>query len=367
MVTINQELSIEERVKCLLGVIKEGQRLLVCTHDNPDPDSIASAYALGELFKQRRGVDYTLGYDGVLGRAENRELVRRLKIPLTRFGRIKLDDYDVLGLVDTQPEHGNHPLTPEIIEGKTMICVDHHPRHDDREDPEYADVGGDYGSTSTLLVRYLDAAKVEPSRELASALFYGIKSDTRDLGRESSDDDVWAYSHLVQFADMPLISAIEHPKLPRAYFSLFARAIQRAHVTDSVVHCDIGTTYIPDMIPEVADHLASAEGVRWSVVVGEHEGQLVTSMRVNDKRFSAGKLMKDVMRHFENGSGGGHSSMAGGRVPLTHLQSPASRTKARKRFLKATLSAIGALGPAERFAPNVDASQLNIAGQPKNS
>ena len=41
------------------------------------------------------------------------------------------------------------------------------------------------------------------SQRLATALLYGIKSDTRDLGREVSPDDVWAYSHLVPKTDMP--------------------------------------------------------------------------------------------------------------------------------------------------------------------
>ena len=72
MPALDQELTIAERVKILLDVVETGERVLVCTHDNPDPDSIASAFALGRLLEAKRNSPFTLTFGGVLGRAENR-------------------------------------------------------------------------------------------------------------------------------------------------------------------------------------------------------------------------------------------------------------------------------------------------------
>jgi len=353
MPELDQQTSIKERVATLLSVVKEGDRALVCTHDNPDPDSIAAAFALGRLLEQKRGTEFTLTYGGVLGRAENREMVRLLKIPLVPFHRISLDDFQVVALLDTQPEVGNHVLTAELVEGKTMICIDHHYARPRSGEAEFADVGGDFGATSTLLTHYLHEAGVTPSPTLATALFYGIKSDTRDLGREVSEEDVWAYSHLVKITDMPLVSRIEHPRLPRDYFTVLRKAIDRATVYENVVACDLGNVYVPELVPETADRLLTAQGIRWAMVVGEFEGDIYVSIRVNDRRYSAGKLVGEVIKGYPKGSAGGHGSMAGMRIPHSaRTTTPRGRTRARQRILRKLALATGldeAVKP-EKFA-----------------
>jgi nanoRNase/pAp phosphatase (c-di-AMP/oligoRNAs hydrolase) len=280
-------------------------------------------------------------------------MVRLLKIPLVPFHRVDLDEFQVVALLDTQPEVGNHVLTPDKIEGKKMICIDHHYARPKSKEAEYADVGGDFGATSTLLTHYMHEAGVEPDRTLASALFYGIKSDTRDLGREVSEEDVWAYSHLVKLTDMPLVSRIEHPRLPRDYFTVLRMAIDRAKVYDNVVTCDLGPVYVPELVPETADRLVAAKGIRWAIVVGEFEGDMYSSLRVNDRRYSAGKLVGEIIKHYPAGSAGGHGSMAGMRVPHSQrVNTPGGRTRARRTLLRKLALATG-VDPklkAEKFA-----------------
>jgi nanoRNase/pAp phosphatase (c-di-AMP/oligoRNAs hydrolase) len=333
---------VPARLDRLLDVVRQGERVLICTHDNPDPDSIASAFALGVLLEARRSVSYTLTYGGVLGRAENRAMVKLLKIPLLPIHKVDLASFDVVGLVDTQPEVGNHALTAERTAGKRMLCIDHHPAREGSKGAAFADVGDDYGATSSLLAHYLEAAGVEPSRTLATALFYGIKSDTRDLGREVGPRDLWAYTKLISLCDMTVISQIEHPPLPRAYFSVLMRAVKNATVHDGdIAACDLGHVYVPDLVAETADRLAMAEGIRWTVVVGEYEGDAYASIRVNDRRYSAGKLVREAILHFPMGSAGGHGSMAGARVPIppTAKSAPA-RARVRRALLEKILIAL---------------------------
>lgn len=322
----------------------------MCTHDNPDPDSIASGFALGELLRSRCGASYTLAHGGVLGRAENRAMVRLLKIPLVPFSRLDPAEFDVLALVDTQPAHGNHRMTREIVAGKKLLCIDHHPAQAwDEPRPDFADVGGEYGATSTMLTCYLDAAHVDFQQSVATALFYGIKSDTRDLGREVADVDVWAYQHLIGRTDMGVVSAIEHPRLPRGYFATLSTAVRKARSVGEVVVCDLGRVYVPDLVAETADWLLLAEGVRWSIVVGEHGNDVYCSLRVADRRFSAGKLVREVIRTWPAGSAGGHGSMAGARIALEPSLPVMSRTRQRQRLLRQLLKATGASGASRPF------------------
>jgi nanoRNase/pAp phosphatase (c-di-AMP/oligoRNAs hydrolase) len=331
------------RVDALLDVAGRGSRVLVCTHDNPDPDSIAAGYALGELLRTRAKADYTLAHGGVLGRAENRAMVRLLKIPLQSFARLDPSDYDVVALVDTQPGHGNHRLTRDVMGEKRLVCLDHHPARtmEGSLAPDFADVGGAYGATSTMLTCYLDAAGLEFAPDVATALFYGIKSDTRDLGREVGDIDVWAYQHLISHTDMGLISQIEHPRLPRNYFAALSQAVRKARCIEDAVVCDLGEVYVPDLVAETADWLLLAEGIRWSIVTGEHNGAIFCSLRVSDRRFSAGKLVREAIASWPSGSAGGHGSMAGARVDIEPGTTKAERALMRKKLLRQIVKLTG--------------------------
>jgi nanoRNase/pAp phosphatase (c-di-AMP/oligoRNAs hydrolase) len=352
---------LKHRVGALLDVTDGSHNVLVCTHDNPDPDSIASGFALGELLHARTGCSYTLAHGGVLGRAENRAMVRLLKIPLVSFSRLDPNEFDTVALVDTQPAHGNHRVTRDIVEGKRLLCIDHHPArtYEGTIAPDFADVGGDYGATSTMLTCYLDAADVPFDAPVATALFYGIKSDTRDLGREVGEVDVWAYQHLIGHTDMAVVSQIEHPRLPRGYFATLSEAVRRARCVEEVVICDLGDVYVPDLVSETADWLLLAEGVRWSIVTGQHEDDCYCSLRVSDRRFSAGKLVREVIANWENASAGGHGSMAGAKITFPHDVTKAKRAQLRRKLLRQLMRATGVDKDARprSFATSGDTSE----------
>jgi nanoRNase/pAp phosphatase (c-di-AMP/oligoRNAs hydrolase) len=51
----------------------------VLTHDNPDPDALAAAHGVAFLLEQLAGVPSKVGYGGIVGRAENRALLKVLQ------------------------------------------------------------------------------------------------------------------------------------------------------------------------------------------------------------------------------------------------------------------------------------------------
>jgi nanoRNase/pAp phosphatase (c-di-AMP/oligoRNAs hydrolase) len=337
------ELPVRTKLDELLRLARGRQRALVLTHDNPDPDSLASAVALAFLLEKRAGVEARVVYGGIIGRAENLALVKVLRLPITPVSQVVFDEHDLLALVDTQPPVGNHSVPARY---PVEVVVDHHPLRDESLVAPFADVGGEYGATSTMLVEYLRAAKLEPSEEVATALFYGIKTDSRDLGRQTTPADVEAYLWLFPRADKHLLGRIEHPDLPAEYFRLYHSAIARARLYgDTAVVTDLGEVYSPDMVAEVAERLSFLEGLKWSLAFGTYRGQLYVSLRVRDRRMNAGKLMRDICED-RGGSAGGHGSMAGARLPL-----PAAREKAaalRRELMGAFLEAFGVKGERPR-------------------
>ncbi|XXF75571.1 DHHA1 domain-containing protein [Myxococcaceae bacterium GXIMD 01537] len=319
-------LPARDKLERLLRVAKGRKKALILTHDNPDPDSLAAAVALAHLLERKAGVEARVGYGGIIGRAENIAFVRVLRLPVAHVQALDLDEYDLFGLVDTQPTVGNHSLPPKY---KADIVVDHHPLRDESLLSPFADVGGDFGATSTMVVEYLRAARMEPSVEVATALFYGIKADTRDLGRETTQTDIDSYLWLFPRCDKGLLGQIEHPELPVRYFQLYHTAFERAKVYGTAVITDLEEVYTPDMVAEVAERMMSLEGMKWSLAYASYRNQLFISLRVKDRRMNAGRLIREICTDY-GGSSGGHGSMAGARLPLSGR---AAQRKALKREL----------------------------------
>ncbi len=310
-----------DKLDKLVAFARGHRRALVLTHDNPDPDSLASGVALAWLLGELAGVEAKVAYGGIVGRAENRALIHELKLPVVPVSRVVFDDYDMICMVDTQPEQGNHSLPrrhfPDVV-------IDHHPIRPDSNLAPIADVGGPIGATSTVVVEYLRASKLEVPPSIATALFYGIKADTRDLGRHTTPQDVEAYLWLFPRADKDAMGRIEHPPLSLEYFALSRTAIELAEIHGHAVVLPLGELYAPDMVAEVAERFLYLEGMRWSLAFGTFEGDLYFSVRTTDRRANAGKLIRDVIEP-RGGSAGGHGTMAGARLPATGLKGAALR------------------------------------------
>lgn len=313
-------------------------RVVIVTHDNPDPDALASAAGLALLVSELTGLPTRLAYGGIVGRAENQAVARLLKGPLVQIHRVTFRADDLVALVDTQPAFGNHSLPPKV---KADVVVDHHPAADGAEIALPILVNG-VGATSTVIAELLREAGLEPSAELATALFYGVKTDTRSLSREGSVSDRNAYEWLLRLRDPALLAEIEHPRVPRGWFEVFHRAFERARVIDQVVIADIGDVYVPDVVPEVADRLMSLEGVRWSVALGVYEGTLFVSVRSSDGRVNAGKRLRRCLEDL-GASAGGHHRLAAAQVPLSALP----YREARKRVGEVVSRIKQELGVAE--------------------
>jgi nanoRNase/pAp phosphatase (c-di-AMP/oligoRNAs hydrolase) len=307
----------------MLRVAKGHERGLILTHDNPDPDSIAGAVALAHLLDRKAGVDCKVAYGGIIGRAENIAFVRVLRLPVVPISQVIFDEHDLLALVDTQQGVGNHSLPPRYV---ADIVIDHHPTREEGLIVPFADVGGDFGATSTMMVQYLRAARIEPSTEVSTALYYGIKADTRDLGRETTQEDVDSYLWLFPKTDKEALAQIEHPELPSRYFQLYHTAIERAKVYGTAIITDLEEIYSPDMVAEVAERMMFLEGMKWSLAYGSYRNQLYFSLRVKDRRMNAGRLIREICED-RGGSAGGHGSMAGARVPLWGTRRQRSQLK----------------------------------------
>ncbi len=317
-----------QRVDQLAGVVARVRRPLILTHDDPDPDALASAFGLQELLDGKLGVPAVVAFSGIIGRAENRAMLRELALTPEPLSTLALDEFDAALLVDSQPGTGN----VSIPEGLQLLAViDHHPSRLDPTTVPFVDVRDSYGATATILMEYALAWDTNFSRPVATALFYALKSETQDLGREAGSVDRDAYLRLLEIADMSAVARIQRARVPREYFRAFRNAIERAEIRDRAVVTDLGAVGSPDIVAEIADFLLRLQGVEWSCCLGRHQNQIALSVRTSNPDAHAGRLARRVARGI--GTAGGHGSMAGAQVPIKRDAYDETLAEVRRRLL----------------------------------
>lgn len=325
----------------LRDLLRSRRRLLVLTHNNPDPDSLGGAVGLREFAQQVAGIDCRIAIAGKILRAENQAMVKELALQLDRLETVDLAAFDCFALVDTQPGFG-HTQVPAGI--KVDIVVDHHVCADAKVGPAdvgFFDVRPEIGATSSIVAGYLLDAGVEPSAQVATALAYGIRTDTADLSRNVSELDLRATEYLSPRIDRQKLAAITNPRLPVAYFTALNHALRRVRMYDGVTLCSLGRTTSAEMVAEVADLLLRMEGVR-AVFCGGQVGSIYYVSVRTELGIDAWGLIRAGLEG-EQGSCGGHGSVAGGSVTLDGGDSRSLR-RLERRLERNVLRAMGATG-----------------------
>ena len=308
----NVEKRAATNAEAVLAICARPGRVLVLTQDNPDPDALGSAAALRDLVYARLDKRVVIGYGGFCGRAENVIMLKSLHIDAKRLKPGQLERFKTICLVDTQPRFGNNLLVPSR---PPEVVIDHHlPTRSRPWLAEFVDVRTDYGATATILHEYLVASSVKPSADLATAMFYGIQSDTQDLGREAGPADVNAYRDLFLLADKKKLGRIHHAPVPEEYLTMLRDSLGTCVIAGATIMSYIPSCHNPDMIAEVADLLIRVYGMRYAVCYGICGDTIRVSARALDARGNAATRMKHVVARL--GKGGGHRTMSGGQIPL---------------------------------------------------
>ncbi len=288
-----------------------GASWLVLTHDNPDPDALASAALLERLLHQVYRRKVTVAYGGIVGRAENREMVKTLGLGFRHVRGLDFGRFRRFALVDTQPRTGNNQL-PESI--RPDLVFDHHPLRQASQAARFLDVRPEYGATATILTEHLLAAGARPSRPLATALVYAIRSETQDFSREFAPPDKAIYDAFFPEINQRALGRIQNARLPLAYLRNLHDALEHLESVGNLVISHLGPIDHPDIVPEVADLLLRLEGKTWSLATGLFGDRIYLSIRTTNGRADAGRVMRALVGR--RGKGGGHGMMAGGWVDL---------------------------------------------------
>ena len=281
--------------------------LLILTHDYPDPDALASAWAL-QLLAREFGIESRIVYGGVITRAENRAMMKLLKLPAHRLRAGELRRARHVALVDTQPAFENNPFPDNR---RATLVIDQH-RPAERTAADLALIDTECGATCVIVAQALFLKQVAIPAPLATALAYGILSDTLDLYRVTRDDVIQTYLRVLRRADMRALAEIQNSQRSRRFFSTLGRGLQAANVCQRLIVTHLGPVSSPEDVAHVADFLRTYERADWSLATGRLRGSLCLSLRTELQGSDASAILRKVVD--DPGRAGGHGGVAGGRI-----------------------------------------------------
>ena len=291
-------------------------RITIFCHDNPDPDALASALAMNELF-DFHGHQSQIVHGGMIEHHQNQAMVKQLAIPVRRLileWEIAdvVKESDIIVAVDFHRPGANNVMPNDCI---PHIIIDHH-SVDESVTADIAMVSSEYSSTSSMVASLLMSSTFEMNSRVATALSFGIKTDTLGFTRKFNAVDIRSLLWINAWVDSEIMRSIEMPPRSKATLESFAEALQNRIQIGSTILAPIGNLSNRDSLAQIADFLLPTEGVNTVVTYGIKRGKVILSVRSNRDDLHIGKMLSN---NFPQGLAGGHKSLGGGQIPFDFL------------------------------------------------
>lgn len=349
--------SLKIKLNRLNKIIENSNNPVILIYNNPDPDSLASAWGLREIFRKANR-NAVIAYTGEVSRLENEAMINYLRIPVIKLNEEILAKAGLLALVDAQP---NFFLSEEIVK-KIDIIIDHHPqKSESRFSAAFADVRARCVSTSSILTEYLLALGISINRRLATALLYGVQTDSLNIYRSPSQTDLLAINYLLRRADQALLRKIEFSCYSLSRLNYFSIALIKLRHSPNVLYSDIGLVPSADVCSQIADFLIRVKEAHWAMVSGVINRKLIIVFRCDGQQRNAGQTAYRAFGQW--GSAGGHKTM--GRAEIEEDKMPDGILLTQDEKLEGFI--LSSVAKIEKAFRKIYFSYLNEHGWKKNA
>jgi nanoRNase/pAp phosphatase (c-di-AMP/oligoRNAs hydrolase) len=341
------------KARQLLRLLADKKKILITTHDHPDPDALASCLALCTLLTSRLpGASINVSFKGGSGGGLNEAFGKLTDLQPLPWDESALPGYDTIILLDTQPTFANNPLPAEIV---PAVVIDHH--RGGRRPPKcgFCDIRPEVGAVSSMVFSYFMELEEKISPDLGATLLFAIESDLAGAAGQPGELDNIALSNLTLIADTRKLYKMRYLDLPQNFFISYAQGLSNAVYYDHAVISHLDTVPSPERPAVIADFLLRFDQAKWALVTGVLGSTLMMSLRTYPGgKMSAAELMRRLVRGL--GEGGGHRSKAGGGIKLKE-GTPAEIDRLRGIIRRRYLRNLGIKGArAQKLITKTDAS-----------
>ncbi len=282
------------------------KHIVIQCHDNPDPDAVASGFALYRYFSGDPSKSVRLVYAGkyLIQKPNILMMTERLFIPIQHVDGLP-EVPELLVIVDGQYGQGNVTRLP----GEHIAVIDHHP--DSGRKFDHSDIRSAYGSCSTVVYQLLTDSgfDVNDDIDLATALYYGLYTDTNSFSEIAHPADKDLRDDLV--FNKSFMNALRNANLSSEDILLAGDALNSAFFDENnrfaiaeAGPCD------PNILGFISDMLIQVYECDSCVVFCRLPFGIKFSVRSCTPELHAGEMARMLAANI--GSGGGHAEKAGG-------------------------------------------------------
>jgi nanoRNase/pAp phosphatase (c-di-AMP/oligoRNAs hydrolase) len=313
---------VAEKLKKLLERVEPEDTVAILI--NADPDAMSSALALQRLL-WRRVKKTQVFRTNVIKRADNLAMIKLLNIKQQHIRKLNPARINKWVIVDSQPHHQE-----ALSKFRFDIIIDHHPPSQGSV-AAFVDIREDYGATATMMTEYLRAAKIKPSPRLATALFYGVKTDTDNFVRASIPNDIDAFRYLYPYTNIHIVKMIESSEMTKKTLTSFRAALENLVFFKDKACIHMGKVNDPDILVILADFFLKLVESTWCIVSGVYGQKLIVIFRNAGFRLDAGKVAQKLFGEW--GPAGGHKSAARAEIPVEAIPAPSQAEPGLREFV----------------------------------
>lgn len=285
--------------------------IVIQCHDNPDADALACGFAV-YLYLKEHGKNPRFIYGGrtAVRKSNLVMMIRELEIPVEYVK--ELEPPELLVTVDCQYGEGNVTR----FEAENVAVLDHH--RVNGKLPAMNEVRSSLGACATLIWQLLkeEGFEVNEHRKLATALYYGLYTDTNEfteifhpLDKDLRDMADFSPHYITMFRNANLsIEELEvagTALLRTDYIEEFRLAIVKAGPCD------------PNILGIISDLVLEVDAVDICLVFSVNPQGVKLSVRSCVKQVQADELAEEICKGL--GSGGGHHVKAGGFLNMERI------------------------------------------------
>jgi len=298
-------------LQAVVAALRERDRFLVVTHENPDGDALGSLLATTIALRQ-------LGKDVAMHLAGAGALPREYAfMPLDGLLRELPEDMEerTLVAVDCAKADRMGPDTTPIDRAQRVINIDHH--HDNSRFGDVNLIVADASSTGEVLRDVFAALGVELTPEIAEPLYIALVTDTgRFQYTNTTPKSLRLAAELVEAgADIHAVFQQVYESVEFAKLKLLARALERARVLEGglivvsyLVRTDFAEVGAAEPYSEgIIDYLRAVEGAELAALIREpprDDAERRVSLRASIDELDVSAIARSF-------GGGGHRQAAG--------------------------------------------------------
>lgn len=343
---------MSQQLSELIELIR-GHRVFIQTHNFPDQDAIASAFGL-QVLLENYGIKTIICHHGCVERTATANMVAQFGIEMTTDDDLKdMREEDYIINVDSQKGNSN---IRDLI-GDEVACIDHHPVFCEAESYRYKDIRI-VGSCATIIADYFRQNEIQMPENVATALLYGLKCDTKDFTRGVTDLDVEIFNYLFPRADSRLIRRFQSAAIQFDELNAFADSMRNIDIYNGVAFTYLDFACADAFMATVSDFILDIDKVIFAVVYTRRGSGFKFSARSEFDELDAGQVVSEALRGI--GSGGGHKSMAGGYADESGILNLGADAHSviRKLFLD-VITKIPLSGIAAETIPELSGDELH--------